>query len=65
MDFKIIYSNSPDELNKKIKDLINEGYEPIGSHKVVEIHHQNKFSGSQHMSTFIQSEYSISMIKND
>lgn len=65
MEFKVISSSSAEGLSRKIKESMDEGYQPVGSHQVVELHRQNNFSGSQHMSTVIRSEYSMSMIKSD
>lgn len=64
MSFEVITSNSSDGLNILIKKYIEEGYKPIGSHKVVGNRHQNRFRGSEHVDTIIQIEYSISMIKD-
>ena len=63
MEYKIVYSSSPSGLSEKVNNLINEGWKPIGGHSVVELHRQNRFSGSQHMDTRIESEYSQTMIK--
>jgi len=40
-----------------------DGFEPVGGHHVVEIHHQLRFSGMQHKDTTIEREYSQTMIK--
>jgi hypothetical protein len=60
---KIITSNSASVLNERINQLILQGYQPLGSHKVVETHHQLRYSGMQHHSTTIDLEYSQTMIK--
>lgn len=63
MDYKIVSSRSPEELTRKVNELIQEGWKPFGSHSVVEIHRQNRYSGMQHMDTRIEVEYSQTLIK--
>lgn len=63
MDYKIIYSSSPEDLTRKVKEMITEGWKPVGGHSAVETKRQNRFSGSQHMDTLIHSEYSQTLIK--
>ena len=64
MDYKIVYAPSPEGLTNKVKEQISEGWKPIGGHGVVEVHRQNRYSGSQHMDTIIKIEYSQTMIKD-
>ena len=61
MEQKIITSHSAENLNDKLKNLIKEGWRPIGQHQVVEVHHQMRFSGMQHRDTTINREYSLSV----
>ena len=63
MEYKIITSSSPDSLTREVIGYINEGWKLSGSHKVVVIHSQNRFSGSQHMDTRHQTEYSQTITK--
>lgn len=63
MEQKIITSHSASGLNEQMKKLIEEGWKPLGSHQVVEVHYQNRYAGSQHMDTRIESEYSQTMVK--
>jgi hypothetical protein len=63
MEYKVVESNSPQELTRKVNELISEGWKPIGSHQVVESHRQNRFSGQQHMDTRIEHDYSQTLIK--
>ena len=63
MDYKVIYSSSPEDLTRKVKEMITDGWKPIGGHSVVETHRQNRFSGQQHMDTLIKSEYSQTITK--
>lgn len=64
MKYEILYSSSPSGLSQKVNEHIKqEGWKPVDGHKVVELHRQNRFSGSQHMDTRIESEYSQTMIK--
>ena len=58
---KVISATSPEGLNSKIESLIEEGWTPIGSHQVVIVHQQNRYSGSQHMDTINKLEYSQTM----
>ena len=46
-------------------EMINNGWEIVGSHQVVIRREQNRYSGSQHMDTLNQLEYTQTMIKNN
>lgn len=59
----IIGSRTIQGLNEKIKSYTKEGYEVVGSHQVVETHHQNRYRGSDHMDTIIEHEYTITMVR--
>jgi hypothetical protein len=59
---KVIYSSSPEGLNTKISEHINDGWQPVGSHTIAEEHHQNRFRGTQHVDTIIKSEYAQTMV---
>jgi len=61
MNYKIIVADTPNELNSKISEMLQNGWEPIGSHQVVVRRTQNRFSGQQHMDSINQLEYSQSM----
>lgn len=63
MEQKIITSSSASGLNSKIAEMQKDGWEPIGSHKVVTIHEQNRFAGTQHRDTIFDNEYSQTMRK--
>ena len=63
MEQKIIRSNSIEEINKKMSELIQDGWEPIGSHQAVARHHQLRYAGMQHKDTMIEIEYSQTMRK--
>lgn len=65
MDYKILTSSNPQKLTENVKLLINEGWEPIGSHQVVITHSQNRFRGSQQMDTLHETEYSQTLIKRN
>ena len=65
MEYKVVTSHSPANLSETINLLINEGWEPIGSHQVVLQHSQNRYSGSQHMDTLHKFDYSQTRIKKD
>jgi hypothetical protein len=60
---KIITASSSTTLNKKIEEMSADGWEPIGSHSAVVVHSQNRYTGSQHMDTINETEYSITMQK--
>lgn len=64
METLIITSTSNQGLNDKIKSYTEQGYRVVGTHQVVETHHQNRFRGNQHVDTIIEREYSITMIKH-
>jgi hypothetical protein len=63
MEYKILSSRSPEELTRKINEHIIDSWKPIGNHSVVEVHRQNRYSGTQHMDTRIEVEYSISIVR--
>ena len=63
MEYKIVYGDSPSDINTKVNEMIKEGWEPIGSHQVVVRREQNRYSGSQHMDTLNQLEYTQTMCK--
>ena len=64
MEYKIIEGSSPNEITKKVNDLIKEGWTPVGSHQVVIRREQNRYSGQQHMDTLNQLEYTQTMVKD-
>jgi hypothetical protein len=63
MEYVILSSMSPDQLTGKVNHMISQGWKPIGGHSVVELHRQNRYSGTQHQDTTIQVQYSQTMIK--
>ena len=63
MKYKIVTSSSPQGLSNTINLLVGEGWEPVGSHHVVIIHSQNRYSGMQHMDTKHETEYSQTMVR--
>jgi hypothetical protein len=63
MEQKIITSSSASGLNEKVAAAQKEGFEPVGSHTCVELHHQPKYAGSQHMQTQIRVEYAQTVRK--
>ena len=65
MEYKVIYGESPSELTTKVNMYIGEGFEPIGSHQVVVVREQNRYSGTQHMDTLNKLEYSQTLIKRN
>lgn len=62
-DYRIVTSNSPEGLTSSVKKLISEGWKRVGSHQVVNTFLQDQYSGSQHMRTLYQHEYSQTMVK--
>lgn len=65
MKVNIITAGSSSELNRKIAINIDNGWKVRGSHKVIVVHTQNRFSGTQHMDSLHQREYSITIIKKE
>ena len=63
MEYKVIYKVNAEVLTNRVNELINEGWEPIGSHKVVEVYRENRFSGMQIKGTVIDHQYSQTLIK--
>ena len=64
MEQIILTARSASELNTQIKDKIEQGWTPVGSHHVVEVHHQMRYSGMQHKDTMIDREYSQTVKKD-
>jgi len=63
MEQKIITSTNASGLNSKIKELQEEGWEPIGSHQVVTTHQQPRYRGNQLGDVQYTQEYSQTMRK--
>ncbi len=59
----VINGHSVQDLTRRVNEHIKEGWTPIGSHQVVESHRQNRYSGTQHMDTRIEHDYSQTLIK--
>jgi len=64
MIYKVIYGDSPNELNTKINEMLNEGWEIMGSHQVVIRRSQNRYRGDQQVDTLYEIEYTQTMVKN-
>lgn len=64
MQQKIIATRSASELNAILKTHIEDGWIPIGSHTVIEVHHQLRYSGMQHKDTVIEIEYAQTVRKD-
>ena len=60
--YKIITASKANSLTEKVNIAISEGWEIVGEHKVVEKHHQLRYSGMSHRDTEIESEYSQTVI---
>lgn len=63
MKQQILTASNASDLNRKINDALLDGWFPIGSHQVVQTHHQMRYSGMQHKDTVIQLEYSQTVQK--
>lgn len=65
MEYKIVTSSNPHTLSTKVNDYLLEGWEVVGSHSVVIVHSQNRFSGTTHKDTTHETEYSQTIVKNE
>ncbi len=65
MEFKVIVSHSGEDLTRKVNELIEIGWKPIGSHQVCIRHQQNRFRGQQHVDTLNDIEYSQTLTKEN
>ena len=63
MEYKIVSGGSPSDLSTKVNERLNDGWKVVGSHQVVILREQNRFSGQQHMDTLNSLEYSQTMVK--
>ena len=64
--YRIITASSAGELTRKVNELmdittLHQSWKPSGSHKVIETHRQNRYSGTQLKDTVITVEYSQTM----
>ena len=64
MEYKIVYSSSPEGLEKKVSTLIEEGFVPTGGSMSYITKSQKRFRGNQHVDTINTIEYTQSLIKN-
>ena len=64
MEQKIITSRHASELNAQIAKMIEEGWQPVGSHTVLTTHEQLRYSGMQHKDTTFEYEYAQTMRKD-
>jgi hypothetical protein len=62
MDYTVVTSSSPEQLVVKVKELIKDGWKPVGGHQAVVTHQQNRYSGDQHKDTVYDIEYGQTMI---
>lgn len=60
----ILTASSASELNVRIKNMIEQGWTPVGSHKVVSIYEKLTYAGFQHKHTTVQIEYSQTVKKD-
>lgn len=66
MEYTVLNCSNTSDLNHKVKEMIKNGWIPVGSHVVTVRHIQNKYAGSQHMSTITDSvEYTQTMVKEN
>ena len=56
METKILTHPAASQLNKMIKENLDEGWEVSGSHTVVVTRVQNTFAGKQHMASMLKPE---------
>lgn len=56
--YKVITAKSAEDLTMKVAQYLDEGWVTDGTHQVVVRIIQNRFSGSQHMSSESELEYS-------
>lgn len=64
MEYKILSGDSPNELTRLVNEHIKEGWTISGSHQVVIRREQNRYSGTQHMDTLNQLEYTQTIVKS-
>ncbi len=60
---KVVVASSAENLNVIIKTMIEQGWQPMGSHQAVTTLTQNVFSGNAHVRTQFTLEYSQTMKK--
>jgi hypothetical protein len=65
MEYKVIVSHSGEDLTRKVNEMLNNGWTPVGGHQVNIRHSQNRFRGTQHVDTINDMEYSQTIIKVD
>ena len=65
IQYKVVISHSADELTRKVTEMVQDGWEPIGAHQVQVRHQQNRFRGQQHVDTLNDLEYTQTMLKKE
>ncbi len=63
MEYKIVYSSSPEGLEKIVRTYVEDGFTPTGGMMSYIKKSQNRFRGSQHVDTINQIEYTQSLLK--
>jgi len=58
---RVVTAKSASDLNNRIAPLIDQGWRPLGPHSVAVKRVQNRFSGSVHMDSVNELEYSITL----
>lgn len=64
MEQKIITARHASDLNKRIEEMIKDGWQPVGSHTVLTTLEQNQFAGNEHKRTIFEYEYAQTMKKS-
>lgn len=59
--YTVVTGKTANDLCEGVDQMINEGFEAVGSHKVVVKHVQNRFSGTQLKDSVHTLEYSQTM----
>jgi hypothetical protein len=63
--YKIVETSTANDLTLKVNNLLEEGWETVGSHQVVIKHSQNRFAGSMYKDTVNTFSYTQTMVKKD
>lgn len=63
MEYFVLRSSTPEGLQDKVREKLNEGFEIIGGVQANILKQQNRFRGSQHTDTINQIEYVQSVFK--
>ena len=65
MKYKILVDDNATDLTEQVNAHLEDKWEVVGPHQVVNRKTQNRYSGDRHMDSFSHLEYTQTMIKTE